>query len=208
MASIATVTVGLDAQPLAPAPLAGNAPAVITVVNLDTANTVNLGSLASQLSFPLGPGASATLNAPVWAGAATVPLKVAVIPGGGSYSLGTPSMQSAEGSAAGSQDVKVYTFTQAGRIWGVTLSHVIATAGSYAGGPVITACQVFDTDGLILATCRNAIAGPSAASVSNQAFSFPGVPASAGAEVFLNTENTLPAGASQAADAVVYYSVP
>jgi hypothetical protein len=88
MASINTITVGLNAQPLAPAPLAGAAATVVTVINLDTANTVNLGSSSDQLGLALGPLASLTLNAPVWAGAATAQLQVGIIPGGGAYSPG------------------------------------------------------------------------------------------------------------------------
>jgi hypothetical protein len=89
MASITTITVGLNAQPLAPAPVVGAAADVVTVINLDTANTVNLGSQANQLALQLGPLASVTLTAPVWAGAATVPLEIGIIPGGGSYSPGS-----------------------------------------------------------------------------------------------------------------------
>src|ERR1700678_783771 len=89
MASITTITVGLNAQPLAPPPVQGATASVITVINLDTANTVNLGSQASQLALALGPLASVTLTAPVWAGAATEQLQVGVIPGGGNYSPGS-----------------------------------------------------------------------------------------------------------------------
>jgi len=88
MASITTITVGLDAQPLAPAPVVGAAATVITVINLDTVNVVNLGSSSSQLGLALGPLASITLAAPVWAGAATGQLQVGIIPGGSNYSPG------------------------------------------------------------------------------------------------------------------------
>lgn len=88
MASIATAAVGPNAQPLAPAPVAGAAADVVTVINLDTENTVMLGSSATHLPFPLGPLATQTLQAPVWAAAAAGPVQVGVIPGGGAYSPG------------------------------------------------------------------------------------------------------------------------
>ena len=207
MALITTVTVGLNARPLVPAPVAGAPAVVVTVVNLDTALTVNVGSSATQLAFPLGPGASLTLNAPVWAGAATDPLKVGVIPGSASDSLGTPVIQAAEGSASGSEVANVYTFPAAGRIWGVMLSHVLVTDSSYAGGAVITACEVL-AGAVVLADCRNAIGGASASSVSNQTIPFPGNPVPAGTVVTIDTENGLPADADQAATVVVYYSIP
>jgi hypothetical protein len=89
MASISTITVGLNSQPLAPAPVAGATPDSILVVNLDTENTVNLGSASSQLGLLLGPLASITLTAPVWAAAVTQPLQVGIAPGGSSYSPGS-----------------------------------------------------------------------------------------------------------------------
>jgi len=89
MASITTVTVGTNAQPLAAPPLAGATAAVLTVINLDTANTVNLGSSANQLALELGPLASVTLTAPIYAAAATEQLKVGVVPGGSGYSPGS-----------------------------------------------------------------------------------------------------------------------
>ena len=67
MASIATTMVGPNAQPIAPAPLAGQTADQVTVVNLDTENTAQLGSSATFLPYPLGPLASVTLTAPVWA---------------------------------------------------------------------------------------------------------------------------------------------
>lgn len=89
MAAISTAYVGANAQPLLGAPAAGQAPASVTVINLDTENTVNLGSAASQLQFPLGPLASLTMTAPVWAAAATEPLQVGLVPGGSGYSPGS-----------------------------------------------------------------------------------------------------------------------
>jgi hypothetical protein len=89
MSSIATTTVGKNAQPLAAGPVVGADAAVVTIINLDTANTVNLGSAATSMPLQLGPLASLTLTAPVWAGAVTVPLEVGIIPGGASYSPGS-----------------------------------------------------------------------------------------------------------------------
>jgi hypothetical protein len=88
MASITTTVVGKNSQVLAPAPVVGVDASVVTVINLDTANTVNLGSAATYLPLELGPLASLTLTAPVWAQAATDPLQVGIIPGGASYSPG------------------------------------------------------------------------------------------------------------------------
>lgn len=88
MASITTAAVGLNAQPLAPGPVVGAEADMVTVINLDTENTVNLGSAANHLPFPLGPLASQTLTAPVWAAAAE-PLVVGIVPGGGAYSPGS-----------------------------------------------------------------------------------------------------------------------
>jgi hypothetical protein len=88
MASITTAMVGLNAQPLAPAPVKGAAAEVITILNLDAQNTVSLGSSPSHVTFPLGPGSSTTLSAPVWASAA-VPLLVGIIPGSASYAGGS-----------------------------------------------------------------------------------------------------------------------
>jgi hypothetical protein len=89
MTSITVVTVGANAQPLAPAPVAGAQAQAFTIINLDTANTVVLGSLPSQLTFPLGPLASVTLTAPVWAAAATEALQVGIVPGGSAFSPGS-----------------------------------------------------------------------------------------------------------------------
>jgi hypothetical protein len=89
MTSISTVTVGLNAQPIAPAPVAGTAAAAVLVINLDTQNTVRVGSSPDQLNLQLGPLASITLTAPVWAAAVTAPLRVGIAPGGSSYSPGS-----------------------------------------------------------------------------------------------------------------------
>lgn len=89
MASLTTALVGLNVQTLAPAPTAGTPADDVLIINLDTENTVNLGSQRTNLAFPLGPLASATLTAPVYAAAATVPLEVGIAPGGSSYSPGS-----------------------------------------------------------------------------------------------------------------------
>lgn len=89
MASLTTARVGLNVQTLAPAAVAGAEADQVLIINLDLDNTVNLGSSSTNLIFPLGPGASTTLTAPVYASAATVPLLVGIAPGGSSYSPGS-----------------------------------------------------------------------------------------------------------------------
>jgi hypothetical protein len=89
MASLTTARVGLNQQTLVPGPVVGAAADQVLIINLDLDNTVNLGSSSTNLSFPLGPLASATLTAPVFAAAATVPLQVGIAPGGSSYSPGS-----------------------------------------------------------------------------------------------------------------------
>jgi hypothetical protein len=89
MGTLTTALVGLNVQTLAPAPLAGQDAESVTIINLDTANTVNLGGSNTNLAFPLGPLASATLTAPVYAAAATEALEVGIAPGGSSYSPGS-----------------------------------------------------------------------------------------------------------------------
>lgn len=88
MGTLTTALVGLNVQTLAPAPVAGAQADSVLIVNLDTANTVNLGSSSTNLAYPLGPLASAVLTAPVYAAAATVPLLVGIAPGGTGYSPG------------------------------------------------------------------------------------------------------------------------
>lgn len=88
MGTLTTALVGLNVQTLAPAPVAGAQADSVLIVNLDTANTVNLGSSSTNLAYPLGPLASAVLTAPVYAKAATVALEVGIAPGGSSYSPG------------------------------------------------------------------------------------------------------------------------
>lgn len=58
------------------------------MINLDAELTVNLGSAASQLPLPLGPLASVTVTAPVWAAAPGGQLQVGLVPGGSAYSPG------------------------------------------------------------------------------------------------------------------------
>lgn len=89
MASLTTARVGLNQQTIVPGPVGGADADQALIINLDLENTVNLGSSSTNLSFPLGPLASATLTAPVYAAAATEPLEVGIAPGGSSYSPGS-----------------------------------------------------------------------------------------------------------------------
>lgn len=89
MASLTTARVGLNQQTLVPGPVGGVDADQVLIINLDLENTVNLGSSSTNLIFPLGPLASVTLTAPVYAAAATEPLLVGIAPGGTSYSPGS-----------------------------------------------------------------------------------------------------------------------
>jgi hypothetical protein len=88
MTQISVVTVGENAQPLAPGPFTGQEAEVFTVINLDDSLSVNIGSISTSLPLSIGPLASVTLNGPIWANASTQ-LKVGVLPGGGNYSPGS-----------------------------------------------------------------------------------------------------------------------
>ena len=87
--ALTVARVGPNAQTLAPGPAVGADAGQVLIINLDLENTVNLGSSSTNLIFPLGPLASATLTAPVYAAAATTPLLVGIAPGGSSYSPGS-----------------------------------------------------------------------------------------------------------------------
>lgn len=89
MTALTTALVGKNVQTLAPGPVVGATADTVLIINLDTANSVNLGNSSTNLAFPLGPLASTTLTAPVYGSAATEQVTVGIAPGGSSYSPGS-----------------------------------------------------------------------------------------------------------------------